>query len=194
MAKHNNFLIYKDWWLFVENMSTCAAGELFKALFAYAVDGEITTTFSDAFVVPIYSFMIKHISENEEKYQQMCERNKEIRNRAVRKAKESAENCDENEQSVTSGDESSRNVTDKDNENENEKDNENVNVKENVKDNANVNVNGNEKVNAKEKEKEKGTVSENGKEKDKGFGEKKEENRFLDEFQALRRQKLQDMQ
>ncbi|MBQ9541947.1 DUF6291 domain-containing protein [Ruminococcus sp.] len=182
MAEHNNFLIYKDWRLFVDFLDDESAGKLFKALFAFACDGE-HTVFDNPAVNPSYLFMIKHIAENEAKYQLLCEKNAKNGAKGGRPP---------NNPTLPNGYDKNRPLA-------NKADNANVNGYENGYgyENDNGYENGYENVNDNENVKENAQV---GKENEKGSGEKQEgnpENRnytqeqlqFMQDFESLKKEK-----
>lgn len=136
MAEHKSFIIYKDWRVLVDTLEDTSAGRLFKALFAYACDGERSALEDVQQIQALYEFMVQQIEKNEEKYQQRCKKNAENGAKGGRpstKKPKKTEGFSEN-QMLARGCEINRsqakkadNDNDKDKENDNEKDHDNVN-------------------------------------------------------------------
>ncbi len=168
-ADHNNFLVYKDWAYFVDSLCDETAGKLFKALFSFVNEGELTD-FDDPMVVPIYNFMIKHITENEVKYQEKCKKNAENGAKGGRPPNKpnETERLNEN-QTVTDGCEK----TEPNRTKAKKADNGNVNVTDNGNVNDTVNVNDTDNVYDTENENVYG--NDNGEGNEKGFGGKQGE-------------------
>ena len=192
-ADHNNFLVYKDWAYFVDSLCDETAGKLFKALFSFVNEGELTD-FDDPMVVPIYNFMIKHITENEVKYQEKCKKNAENGAKGGRPPNKpnETERLNEN-QTVTDGCEK----TEPNQIKAKKADNGNVNVTDNGNVNDTVNVNDTDNVYDTENENVYG--NDNGEGNEKGFGEKQGETQkhltpeqrkeFVADYERLRQEK-----
>lgn len=71
MAEHASFLIYKDNRALIDTCSDEQAGQLFKALFAFACDGEELET-DDRMVKGFYTVFRNSIERDDRKYQERC--------------------------------------------------------------------------------------------------------------------------
>ena len=74
MAEHASFLIYKDNRALIDTCSDEQAGQLFKALFAFACDGEELQT-DDRLVQGFYTVFRNSIERDDRKYQERCRKN-----------------------------------------------------------------------------------------------------------------------
>lgn len=74
MAEHASFLIYKDNRALIDTCSDEQAGQLFKALFAFACDGEELET-DDRMVKGFYTVFRNSIERDDRKYQERCRKN-----------------------------------------------------------------------------------------------------------------------
>ena len=72
----NGFVIYKDWALFLDNLTMGERGELFSALFEYVLKGKRMETENKA-LGGIFNFMAAQIDRDSEKYQERCNKNRE---------------------------------------------------------------------------------------------------------------------
>ena len=150
-AKKKSFILYDDDISCVEHLTTMQAGKLLKALVNLRIYGEVPDLGNDAALKILFQQITSHISINEEKYQQICERNALIaRKRWNRKDTEDAsayENVPKDASAYENVPESTKrcyNENENDNKNDYVYDNKNVNVNETENENANVGKNENE--------------------------------------------------
>ena len=127
------FLVYHDWETFFDSLdSNEEAGELIRALFAFAKRGEITE-FSGALKMA-FIFMSQQIEADSEKWKEVCEKRKE----AINKRWNEKNTKDTNE--YNSIQKIQMNTSDTDNDNDNVNENDNVNVNDNDNDNDNISI------------------------------------------------------
>ena len=124
---NDSFILYTSYYAIIEGLTDQQLGQLTRALFIYARDGEQIQL--EPVVRMAFSFIKDNIDRNSEKYQKKCERNREnIRKRWQKKnTKDTTETSDTN---VYDGIPTNTNVYDEksripyDNDNDNDNDNE----------------------------------------------------------------------
>lgn len=102
MAEHNSFLIYKDNAPLVESCTDEQAGKLFKALFAFACDGEELVT-DDRMLKGFYTVFRNSIQRDDQKYQERCRVNAENGKKGGRPKNQTEPSASEKNQSVSIG-------------------------------------------------------------------------------------------
>ena len=102
MAEHNSFLVYKDNIALVENCTDEQAGQLFKALFAFACYGEELDT-DDRMLKGFYSVFRNSIVRDDAKYQERCRKNQENGSKGGRPKKQNEPIVSKRNQSVSIG-------------------------------------------------------------------------------------------
>lgn len=81
---NDSFILYTSYYAFIEGLTDEQLGQLTRALFIYARDGEVTKL--EPVVRMAFSFIKDNIDRNADKYQKRCERNREnIRKRWEKK-------------------------------------------------------------------------------------------------------------
>ena len=132
MSSKKSFVLYISNKEQFDIMTNEQAGELIKALFAFA-SGEEPTDFSDGMIKMAFSFISSQISRDLAKYEDICKRRSEYAKGSISKLKHKDESISEHKHKDASI--SKHKHTDNDNDNENEKDNDNENDNENDNDN-----------------------------------------------------------
>lgn len=122
MAEKKSFVLYNDCRRHIEKLSDNDAGQLFKAIFAFA-DGEEPQNLSDVADM-CFSFISDQMLRDREKYKERCEKNAEIARR--RWSKSNANECERIPTDTKNAD--------TDNDNDTVNDTENVNDTETVTD------------------------------------------------------------
>lgn len=136
---NDSFILYTSYYAIIEGLTDQQLGQLTRALFIYARDGEQIQL--EPVVRMAFSFIKDNIDRNSEKYQKKCERNREnIRKRWQKKnTKDTTETSDTN---VYDGIPTNTNVYEKKSripyDNDNEYDNDNVNVNDVSKETDNI--------------------------------------------------------
>lgn len=102
MAEHNSFLIYKDNAPLVESCTDEQAGKLFKALFAFACDGEDFIT-DDRMLKGFFTVFRNSIQRDDRKYQERCRVNAENGKKGGRPKNQTEPNASEGKQTVANG-------------------------------------------------------------------------------------------
>lgn len=130
---NDSFILYTSYYALIEGLTDEQLGQLTRAIFLYARDGEIISL--EPVVRMAFAFIKDNIERNQDKYQAKCEKNRQIaleRERKKREAREKAGNTNVHERSRTC--ENNTNVHERSPyDNDNEYDNEYVN--DNVDDN-----------------------------------------------------------
>lgn len=124
---NDSFILYTSYYALIEGLTDEQLGQLTRAIFLYARDGEIISL--EPVVRMAFAFIKDNIERNQDKYQAKCEKNRQIaleRERKKREAREKAGNTNVHERSRTC--ENSTNVHerspyDNDNEYDNDSDN-----------------------------------------------------------------------
>ena len=80
MKKLTHISFYVDNYDYFEIIDDAKLGRLFRSLFQYAKDG-IETDFSEPELRMLYTFLIKNIKREEEKYEERCETNRRNRSK-----------------------------------------------------------------------------------------------------------------
>lgn len=129
----DSFILYTSYYALIEGLTDEQLGQLTRAIFLYARDGE--TISLEPVVRMAFAFIKDNIERNQDKYQAKCEKNRQIaleRERKKREAREKAGNTNVHERARTC--ENNTNVherspydNDNDNDNDNEYDNDNDN-------------------------------------------------------------------
>ena len=124
---NDSFILYTSYYALIEGLTDEQLGQLTRAIFLYARDGE--TISLEPVVRMAFAFIKDNIERNQDKYQAKCEKNRQIaleRERKKREAREKAGNTNVHERSRTC--ENNTNVHERspyDNDNDNEYDNDN---------------------------------------------------------------------
>ena len=124
---NDSFILYTSYYALIEGLSDEQLGQLTRAIFLYARDGEIICL--EPVVRMAFAFIKDNIERNQDKYQAKCEKNRQIaleRERKKREAREKAGNTNVHERARTC--ENNTNVHERspyDNDNDNEYDNDN---------------------------------------------------------------------
>lgn len=123
---NDSFILYTSYYAIIEGLTDQQLGQLMRAIFIYARDGEQIQL--EPVVRMAFSFIKDNIERNQDKYQAKCEKNRQIaleRERKKREAREKADNTNVHERSRTY--ENNTNVHERspyDNDNDNDNDNE----------------------------------------------------------------------
>lgn len=126
---NDSFILYTSYYALIEGLTDEQLGQLTRAIFLYARDGEIICL--EPVVRMAFAFIKDNIERNQDKYQAKCEKNRQIaleRERKKREAREKAGNTNVHERARTC--ENNTNVHERspyDNDNDNEYDNDNDN-------------------------------------------------------------------
>lgn len=126
---NDSFILYTSYYAIIEGLTDEQLGQLTRAIFLYARDGEIISL--EPVVRMAFAFIKDNIERNQDKYQAKCEKNRQIaleRERKKREAREKAGNTNVHERSRTC--ENNTNVHERspyDNDNDNEYDNDSDN-------------------------------------------------------------------
>lgn len=121
----DSFILYTSYYALIEGLTDEQLGQLTRAIFLYARDGE--TISLEPVVRMAFAFIKDNIERNQDKYQAKCEKNRQIaleRERKKREAREKAGNTNVHERARTC--ENNTNVHERspyDNDNDNEYDN-----------------------------------------------------------------------
>lgn len=122
---NDSFILYTSYYALIEGLTDEQLGQLTRAIFLYARDGE--TINLEPVVRMAFAFIKDNIERNQDKYQAKCEKNRQIaleRERKKREAREKAGNTNVHERARTC--ENNTNVHERspyDNDNDNEYDN-----------------------------------------------------------------------
>lgn len=122
---NDSFILYTSYYALIEGLTDEQLGQLTRAIFLYARDGEIICL--EPVVRMAFAFIKDNIERNQDKYQAKCEKNRQIaleRERKKREAREKAGNTNVHERARTC--ENNTNVHERspyDNDNDNEYDN-----------------------------------------------------------------------
>lgn len=126
---NDSFILYTSYYALIEGLSDEQLGQLTRAIFLYARDGEIICL--EPVVRMAFAFIKDNIERNQDKYQAKCEKNRQIaleRERKKREAREKAGNTNVHERAQTCENNTNvheRSPYDNDNDNDNEYDNDN---------------------------------------------------------------------
>lgn len=123
-----SFILYDDDLKYAERLTDSQKADLFTALLKHRFHGEYTDFEDDLPVFMLYNRIIDHVSANEAKYKEICERKSE----AMKKRWHSEKKSIDNHSTLYTSIEEGRTLYDNDNDN----DNDNVNVYDNDKDNV----------------------------------------------------------
>ena len=124
---NDSFILYTSYYALIEGLTDEQLGQLTRAIFLYARDGEIISL--EPVVRMAFAFIKDNIERNQDKYQAKCEKNRQIaleRERKKREAREKASNTNVHERARTC--ENNTNVHERapyDNDNDNEYGNDN---------------------------------------------------------------------
>ena len=127
----DSFILYTSYYALIEGLTDEQLGQLTRAIFLYARDGE--TISLEPVVRMAFAFIKDNIERNQDKYQAKCEKNRQIaleRERKKREAREKAVNTNVHERTRTCENNTNvheRSPYDNDNDNDNEYDNDNDN-------------------------------------------------------------------
>lgn len=122
---NDSFILYTSYYALIEGLTDEQLGQLTRAVFLYARDGEVINL--EPVVRMAFAFIKDNIERNQDKYQAKCEKNRQIaleRERKKREAREKAVNTNVHERSRTC--ENNTNVHERspyDNDNEYDNDN-----------------------------------------------------------------------
>lgn len=126
---NDSFILYTSYYALIEGLTDEQLGQLTRAIFLYARDGE--TINLEPVVRMAFAFIKDNIERNQDKYQAKCEKNRRIaleRERKKREAREKAGNTNVHERARTCENNTNvheRSPYDNDNEYDNEYDNDN---------------------------------------------------------------------
>lgn len=98
----DSFILYTSYYALIEGLTDEQLGQLTRAIFLYARDGE--TISLEPVVRMAFAFIKDNIERNQDKYQAKCEKNRQIaleRERKKREAREKAGNTNVHERSRT---------------------------------------------------------------------------------------------
>lgn len=124
---NDSFILYTSYYALIEGLTDEQLGQLTRAIFLYARDGE--TISLEPVVRMAFAFIKDNIERNQDKYQAKCEKNRQIaleRERKKREAREKAGNTNVHERTRTCENNTNvheRSPYDNDNDNEYEYDN-----------------------------------------------------------------------
>lgn len=124
---NDSFILYTSYYALIEGLTDEQLGQLTRAIFLYARDGE--TISLEPVVRMAFAFIKDNIERNQDKYQAKCEKNRQIaleRERKKREAREKAGNTNVHERERTCENNTNvheRSPYDNDNDNDNEYDN-----------------------------------------------------------------------
>lgn len=124
---NDSFILYTSYYALIEGLTDEQLGQLTRAIFLYARDGEIISL--EPVVRMAFAFIKDNIERNQDKYQVKCEKNRQIaleRERKKREAREKAGNTNVHERSRTCENNTNvheRSPYDNDNEYDNDSDN-----------------------------------------------------------------------
>lgn len=124
---NDSFILYTSYYALIEGLTDEQLGQLTRAIFLYARDGEIISL--EPVVRMAFAFIKDNIERNQDKYQAKCEKNRQIaleRERKKREAREKAGNTNVHERSRTCENNTNvheRSPYDNDNEYDNDSDN-----------------------------------------------------------------------
>lgn len=99
---NDSFILYTSYYALIEGLTDEQLGQLTRAIFLYARDGEIISL--EPVVRMAFAFIKDNIERNQDKYQAKCEKNRQIaleRERKKREAREKAGNTNVHERSRT---------------------------------------------------------------------------------------------
>lgn len=122
---NDSFILYTSYYALIEGLTDEQLGQLTRAIFLYARDGEVINL--EPVVRMAFVFIKDNIERNQDKYQAKCKKNRQIaleRERKKREAREKADNTNVHERARTC--ENNTNVHERspyDNDNDNEYDN-----------------------------------------------------------------------
>lgn len=126
---NDSFILYTSYYALIEGLTDEQLGQLTRAIFLYARDGE--TISLEPVVRMAFAFIKDNIERNQDKYQAKCEKNRQIaleRERKKREARGKAGNTNVHERTRTCENNTNvheRSPYDNDNDNDNEYDNDN---------------------------------------------------------------------
>ena len=124
---NDSFILYTSYYALIEGLTDEQLGQLTRAIFLYARDGEIISL--EPVVRMAFAFIKDNIERNQDKYQAKCEKNRQIaleRERKKREAREKAGNTNVHERARTCENNTNvheRSPYDNDNEYDNDSDN-----------------------------------------------------------------------
>ena len=99
---NDSFILYTSYYALIEGLTDEQLGQLTRAIFLYARDGEIISL--EPVVRMAFVFIKDNIERNQDKYQAKCEKNRQIaleRERKKREAREKANNTNVHERART---------------------------------------------------------------------------------------------
>lgn len=99
---NDSFILYTSYYALIEGLTDEQLGQLTRAIFLYARDGEVIKL--EPVVRMAFVFIKDNIERNQDKYQAKCEKNRQIaleRERKKREAREKADNTNVHERSRT---------------------------------------------------------------------------------------------
>ncbi len=118
MADKKSFLVYHDTKKMIDVLTDEQAGRLFKALFNFAIYGEVTDFSKDGMLFMAFGFMSAQMERDGIKYEKKCEKNRQIAmEREKKKREKNSTNVNERTRTYT-------NSTDTDTETDNDTDTE----------------------------------------------------------------------
>lgn len=127
-----SFILYTSYYDILEELTDEQFGQLMRALFVYARDGEAPQL--PVAIKMAFAFIRDDMDRNQSKYEKKCARNKQIAIERERKKREVLQSTNVHERAQTCTNVHERTPNDNGNENENENGNENENDNENDND------------------------------------------------------------
>ncbi len=118
---NNSFIMYKDWGLLLSMLDTYQKGRLLEAIFSFQINGEVENFDDDKILSGLSKFFLSTFVRDSEKYEKMCETNRN-------NAKSGRKSIKENQTAVRES--QPKTITDK---NETKKEKEIKNSKANIK-------------------------------------------------------------
>lgn len=147
---NDSFILYTSYYALIEGLTDEQLGQLTRAIFLYARDGEIISL--EPVVRMAFAFIKDNIERNQDKYQAKCEKNRQIaleRERKKREAREKAGNTNVHERSRTCENNTNvheRSPYDNDNEYDNDSDNDVSKETDNIPSKEGLSISENPKV------------------------------------------------
>lgn len=147
---NDSFILYTSYYALIEGLTDEQLGQLTRAIFLYARDGEIISL--EPVVRMAFAFIKDNIERNQDKYQAKCEKNRQIaleRERKKREAREKAGNTNVHERSRTCENNTNvhvRSPYDNDNDNEYGNDNDVSKETDNIPSKEGLSISENPKV------------------------------------------------
>ncbi|MBW6481171.1 MAG: hypothetical protein K0B37_17210 [Bacteroidales bacterium] len=84
MEKKESFVLYKNWYEPIKNLSDASLGKILRAIFEIQINGMLITELEPELIMA-FNFMQTQFKLDAERYRLKCEKNKEIAMMAKRK-------------------------------------------------------------------------------------------------------------